>query len=432
MADTLLFLGETESPIDATIWKSDGTKTGTKPLFNTANVNANVGYLSYPGPILLYANGHVYTYASELLLVWDAQNTNPTPFNAPGNNSQVLNPYGFTFYDGASGPLVYFGGDYWSNGQAGNQLMSTDGTQAGTTPIDASNLTGSSSVLSPSSLTVAFDRLFFSGFNGTDNVLCAYNGSGQPVQVADVVNPAFLTFSISGPEVAVEFPTPHLEPGPSLFMSGQDSGGGPTWLYRYDGTTLTKIAPTTADQSTGLQPYDLCGLVWSEAEPSHPGSSYQSAVFFSGMTAAGHHGLWMSEGATGTTTKIVVPSPATDDPYPFNLTAFNGNLYFTANDTHGGRGLFVYDPVGKKASEIIDSRTLNFDSGFSTTLLNQTTMTVFNEDLYCQGWTGTGAESVANLWRANLYSEGTAASPTPVYIQSANALNPCSLTTGDL
>jgi hypothetical protein len=97
------------------------------------------------------------------------------PFNAPGNGSNVPNPGGFAFYDGASGPLVYFNGEYWGSNSAGNELISTDGTELGTTAITSSNI-------NPSSLAVAFGELFLAG----DNSLYAYDGSAssQPVQVA--------------------------------------------------------------------------------------------------------------------------------------------------------------------------------------------------------------------------------------------------------
>ena len=379
MAETLFYFGyTTSSPPGSTIWQTTTTGSGSTPVINS-DIGVNIGNaISSPDPILLCANGQIYAQAGELLLVWDPQTMDATPFNVPNNGSSVLNPHGFAYYDGASGPRVYFGGEYWS-GASTSALISTDGTQSGTTPINGS-------AVNPSSPVVAFDRLCFLGDNG----VYIYDGSsgGRPEQVADIGSPAYLTACAAGTYIGEN--RPPLAPFPiSLFMSGQDSTG--TWLYQYDGQHLSPpIIPADA-ASSGLQPSNLVSLGWQTTNKVGFGPDgttiyeevYHFAVFFSGMTAAGHHGLWMSEGANGATTKIVVPAPAAVDLYPFNLTAWNGKLYFTGNVTDGGRGLFVYDPVKNKASEIKISPTLNFDPGFEEDwqgngFYNQTTMTVFN------------------------------------------------------
>jgi hypothetical protein len=146
----------------------------------------------------------------------------------------------------------------------------------------------------------------------------------------------------------------------------------------------------------------------------------------------------------GPTTKIDVPSPASDDLYPFDLTAFNGKLYFTGNDVNvqnqsPGRGLFVYDPVTNQASEIINSSVLGVDaqyrpSWYGDPFYNQINMTVFNNNLYFSGTQPVGGQGVPNLWQtdATLNSHGQA-TPTLVAVGGVGAgLQPCSLTTGDL
>jgi len=98
-----------------------------------------------------------------------------------------------------------------------------------------------------------------------------------------------------------------------------------------------------------------------------------------------------------------------------HLNAFNGKLYFTGNDVsmartshaNPGRGLFVYDPVTNQASEII-----NCGGWQGNPYFNQTTMAVFNNNLYFSaGMRGAGGEvTAANLWRidATLNSQGQA------------------------
>jgi hypothetical protein len=448
----LVFFG-TAATNDYTIWKSDGSSSGTTQLITTSVLSDLYGSaVTVPGPILLYANNTIYAQAQDSLLVWDSSGhsviTSATTNTPHGQGSVAFGtPQTFAVYDG----LVYFNGSYLV-GLAGteNDLFSTDGTQHGTTQVSYSNL-------NPGSLAVAFGKLFFSGFDSSsgNNVLWSWDGSTlEQVPGVDVVNPQYLTLSVAGHEFAIDFPSPpHLAPGPSLFMSGQDSSGGPTWLYRYDGTTVTKIAPTTADQSNGLQPYNLAGLVWigetriGNEEVAVP---YQSAVFFSGVDANLNTRLWMSAGTSETTVPITVPH-GLDNLYPFNLNGFNGQLYFTGYDDPNnsqGRGLFVYDPVTNTASRLIDSHPdssqtnraaldpqFNSDwegeqGALGSAMFNQTTMTVFNNDLYFSATEPSGG--VANLWRANLNSQGNSANPTVVYSVSQIGLAPFSLTIAEL
>ncbi|SPM29379.1 hypothetical protein [Mycobacterium terramassiliense] len=310
MAEYLLFFGENGSG-ERTIWVSDGTTGGTNAINDSVLVNGTAGSgdaLGAPGPLLFYGYDKIYTQAgqqpnnNEQLLVWDTHGESD-----PGDwTSGVINPYGgtsflpqgFAAYDG----LVYF------NGQSQaitNELYSTDGGSV--TQITRS-------ALNPSSLAVAFGRLFFSGNNGSDNVLYAYDRSGELNQVPDpnnpnnplVYNPAYLTTWPIGTYVELIRPIGELV---QLFMSGQDSPDATTtWLYRYDGTNLHKIAPASAPAATGLRPYDLCGLNWLTGRRlgGMPGIETLShfAVCFSGLHHSGGRGLWISGGTSETTTQI--------------------------------------------------------------------------------------------------------------------------------
>src|ERR1700722_18184075 len=89
------------------------------------------------------------------------------------------------------------------------------------------------------------------------------------------------------------------------------------------------------------------------------------------------------------------------DSDPYDLTAFNGMLYFTAYDTApaDGRGLFVYDPVTNVTRQIIESSAYNLDPGNWQQLWgarNQYTMAIFNNKLY---FNATKAGGQTSLWR---------------------------------
>ena len=466
LAEYLLFFGL--GPGQYQIWVSDGTTSGTQAIATAIGLNATEqgqvlvngnfenGGLTIPGPALFSAYGKIYAQAggqvnNEQLLVWDTQGTND--FGAwtyqvisPADAASDFQPQGFAEYEG----LVYFNG-VGADSLSG-ELFSTDGTPGNTKSI-------SNWGLNPGSLTVAFGTLFFSGNNSSsDTVLYAYDGSGStPYQVPDpnnpnnpaVYNPQYLTVSYLGrrpdlidpPIPGLRAPTPEIP----LFISGQDSSDATTtWLYCYgqDGT-LTKIAPAwLLGSSSGLQPYDLVSLAW----PTPVSFELFYAVCFSGLHSNGGRGLWISSGGTsGTTTQIDFGLPhGIGDLNPFNLTAFNGMLYFTGQDKNNlpssqsstsgqpGYGLYVYDPVTGDVSEVINSGKADLTFSEMYGGKNQTTMTVFNKDLYFSAQThlksASAPETVNNLWRANLDSQGNA-NPSPVYFSQDNALNPYSLTT---
>ena len=172
-----------------------------------------------------------------------------------------------------------------------------------------------------------------------------------------------------------------------------------------------------------------------------------NAVCFSGINQSGHRELWMSQGTNETTSNIHIPSfsgVTSHDPY--NITAFRNKLYFTANDTGtGARGLFVYDPVANKTTEIINSSVADLNppgdwqAGWGDK--NQYTLTVFNNQLYFCATSGSGQESL-NLWRTDGTTNSSGqATPHLVYPSLSNSsfdnigqagLQPFSLTTADL
>jgi hypothetical protein len=477
MTEELVFFGTASN--EYTIWKSNGTSSGTAPLINASVLGNDYGQaLSVPGQILLYANDKIYAGGQDSnLLVWDGQgyrfDLSATTVTPQGQGSVAYNsPQGLVAYGGR----VYFNGSYLAGTLAGtnNDLFSTNGNPGGTTQISYSNL-------NPGSLTVAFGKLFFSGLDPSSGnyVLWSYDGGTlEQVPGVDVVNPQYLTTSpISGGWAwqppfapALQFGG-NWEPTPlpvMLFMSGQEEPGGPTYLWRYDGSNPPiQINPTSPSSSSGLQPYDLVSLGWQAVTEffDRDGGTYDVlcnyyAVCFSGVNAQKERGLWTSLvlATNDTAAEVTLPSAAVSNFDPFNLTptwsaASNGKLYFTGYDDAASstrRGLFVYDPRTNQAKEIINSGSqADLDAGFSsiwegqdgalgTPMFNQTTMIAFNSDLYFSASGGTnssGLASVPNLWRANLNSEGTGASPTLVNglnNVSQNGLVPFSLTTADL
>ena len=383
MTEALIFFGVSPTG-NSTICKSDGTLAGTGPIIDT-ELGVNIGgELDMPGPVLLdYGNAILargMNNGEDVLWFYNKGAHTYTPFDfEPTNTGTTFNPQGFVLYKG----LIYFNGYVF--GQAAPDLFVTDGNAGGTQQITTSSL-------NPSSLAVAYNKLFFSGNSASGPILYSYDGSSsQPAPVGvNVANPSSLTVAFVGTSFVL--PDPDLPffhpPQPPLFMSGQDSSG--TWLFKYDDSSLTKIAPTTAP-SSGLAPYNLVNLGWVQTRRVGPFNleSWHRALCFLGSSASGGQEVWISLGTSDSTNQI--PMPFVSNQYhPFNLTPFNGMLYFTAYDSappapEGGRGLFVYDPVANHTRQIIMSSAYNLDPGNFQPgwfAMSQYTMAVFNNKLY--------------------------------------------------
>jgi hypothetical protein len=451
----MLFIGRYGSGGQSpTIWQSDGTEHGTIPINASVGVNFTcINPLAAAGGSYFFysllveppkCSGKIYAQStSGQLLVWDTH----ASINAQGiaeaaplqkwthdvyeyteNDNPagtVLDPQGFTLYNGR----VYFNGTFGGASSEGGvllisvqELFTTDHLQMIPGPG------GVGAGLNPTSLTVAFNTLFFAGNDPVsgNNVLFAYDGSATPATAPGIdvnsapFSPAYLTF---------------FSNSATLFMNGQDSAGN-QWLWRYDGANPpVNIDPT----SSGLQPYNLVSY-----PVTYPFECQgvelqigQQILFFSGVRDDGKRGLWMSLGTKETTQEIPTPTPSSPDNstdgstsvYPFNLTVLAPYLCFTAYDTYingfpSGRGLFAYDALTNRLSEPYHSSTVNFDPESdipSSGGLSQITMTgpfPGTGDLYFSGADGGNAD----LWRvrpgipaADGIGAQSALPPTAVY-----------------
>jgi hypothetical protein len=464
MTQKLLFLGNSGGY--SAVWVSDGTTNGTVSTpVNQTTGNGSTSLagnkLNFPGPVLFYANNKIYAQSGSgpNLLVWSTHGSSsvshwtndvlvgygPAP-NYPANQTGQVNPQGFVCtYSHSGAAQVYFNGIYEGGEDFSGELFRTDGTKAGTQAITTSGLNPSTPALGLD------DYLYFGGNYRGKNVLMAYDGSNppRPAPGTDGTSPPFNPQSVTFIPL---FEGPGT--GAGLFMSGQNPTAKNPCLYFYEGT---QQPPINIDPThSGLAPYNF---VWSLPNPSwgrilNFDVPFYNVVFFSGRNDDGHRSLWVSLGTKDTTARIPVQGGGAGDIplYPFNLTAINGKLYFTGQDTNTstkgpGRGLFVYDPATNPdyGYEIINSAQWDFGSAaniFTTSWgdgsLCQTTMTAFNNNLYFSAAQGIndqgnqvgGVWSDYNLWRTNdlLHGDHT---PVPVASDGQNGLHPFELTSID-
>ena len=223
----------------------------------------------------------------------------------PGSSGGFPNsssPFGFVQ---VSGGKVFFTATTAANG---TELWVTDGTVAGThITKDIASGTGSSQI---SSVTPFGSKVFFaadSGGTGADMELWVSDGTSGGTVLFQNIN----TNSGQG-----SFPNSLTVIGSHLVFTANDGGANGTQVWSTDGTNpavkLTNVA--------GLSPSNivLAG----------------SLAYWSGNTASNGFELYSSNGSTITSIDIATGANSSS---PNNLTAVNGQLFFTAQDTttHG-------------------------------------------------------------------------------------------------
>ena len=427
MASEMIFEGDSANNGGA-LYVSNGTSGGTKRIKlknQYSNGLVNVGNeLGVIGPIVLTFDGLTY------LLGYDAQNhyglfiydaatgASSELVGAIGANQSGLTPEDFVAYDGK----VYFDG-YGALLTYG--LWVTDGTKAGTKSVNGANFAV------PQAMTVYDGLLYISAVGGDGHQdLFTYNAkSGKTAELYEGLDPsAMKAFSVGASTGALTS---------ELFVDGQYSmkvngkNANVAALIVFNGSKGTAF--TTEANYGGLAPTDLVGLDWSTTSGS--AAVHNGAVFFSGVDdSAGHRGVFESDGKT-----VREVAPSTDAGSkggldPFDLTAFDGKLYFTGFDKFtpfsDGRGLFVYNPTTKTTTELIESTTLNLMDGYQESWgdRNAVTMGVFDGKLYfgAANPNAFGAASVPQLYQ---YLGGASAKEILVADASGSGLMPMSFGT---
>jgi ELWxxDGT repeat protein len=381
------------------------------------------------GPELLTLNGSVYLQEQDAtgalgLFVYNGSTLKEvmgvvgTGFAA---NDYGLDPQDLVAYNGQ----VYFNG---YNENLDRNLWTSNGTTAGTHEI-----TGSPA--NPTDMAVYNGALYMNAEGGDgESDFISYNGSSfKEIQAG--LDPTDITAAAYGDHYGYYSSFGGLLPsGPptELFMNGIEGGKSDLFVYNGSGSP-TEINAAKAG-SAGLNPQDITAMSSSWLLGSYVLEDYQdNAAYFSGVDNTGKRGLWVSQGTAATTTEIA----GTSGLSPYDLTALNGDLYFTGNDG-SARGLFVYNPENNKVTELVgphasnsanqgydlyDNYNNNGTANFGN--LNPPTMTALGGTLYF-GASHNGASNY--LYDVTL--GGTAASPTAtVNLVSTKASNPTSLTT---
>jgi ELWxxDGT repeat protein len=374
VGSTLFFTAD-DGTGDRELWKSDGTPAGTVRVRNInrlPNADSNPNAASFPSE-LTEVGGRLF-FAAQV-----GQQPDPTTSVQPAddrelyvsdgtasgtrlvgnlNNAGPSNPGSLTSYAGE----LYFR----ASNQAGSRLWRSDGTRAGTAPVSAFKMT-------PDSLTVAGDRLFFTGSVGT---------YGREPWVSDgTATGTKMLRNLATQAGAGSSPQSLTAVGSTLFFSAKV--GTETELYKSDGTGAgTRLV-------RNLDPF------WSSSPSSLV--AYHGMLYFAASSPAnGGTELYRSDG-TFAGTRLVKDGLDVTSSSPAELTVVGDYLFFRAYTSfNAGLGTFNDQLI---RSDGTTAGTVPVGGSGPGGDLGPGALTDFNGTLYYRDLAlGSGME----LWRATI------------------------------
>ena len=347
-----------------------------------------------------------------------------TPHLIDINEAGASNPTDFT----QVGSFVYFSA---SDGQSGRELWQTDGTIAGT--LRVADIAPGSESSNPSQLTEFNGSLVFrasDGINGQE--LWISDGTESGTQMVRDINAGEGYQYPFGDGPLRSAPGEFSELNGKLYFQAEEKNSG-TELWSTDGTEagtmiVRDIAPGTQSQINTEYPLSSNPLGMT---------NLNGTLYFSADDGQNGRELWMSDG-TEAGTRMVRDIAAGEAPYyydgyyygiypsasnPSRLTAFDGKLFFTADDGSNGIELWVSDGT-ESGTQMI--RDINPD-GNAFYIYDSDPMLVMNGKLYFAAedtnygkelWSSDGTEAGTN--RVRDIREGTLNGISSLYIAELN------------
>ena len=353
-----LFFSASDEETGNELWISDGTTEGTQLL-----VDIDPGISNYSG------TGYGYS-----------------------NSSYAL---GFTEFN----EKLFFTAD---DGEIGNELWVSDGTTEGTQLLlDINPGTGDYGYENgsyASDFTEFNGQLFFSASdeeNGRE--LWVSDGTAEGTQLLLDINPGVSDYGYVNSSNASDF----TEFNGQLFFSANDGENG-NELWVSDGTAegtqlLVDINPGT-------------GTGYENGSYASDFTEFNGQLFFTARDDENGNELWVTDGTTEGTQLLLDINPGTSiysgypaSSYAYGFTEFDGKLYFSANDGETGNERWVTDGTTEGTQLLVDINPGISDFYYATNSY-VSNLTVFDDQLF---FTADNGQTGRELFKLSFDDLGT-------------------------
>jgi ELWxxDGT repeat protein len=321
---------------DRYLWRTDGTTPGTEQVFPISTMRA-------------YAvmNNNLY-YFSDYSQLW----------RYDGANSTLIYDYGSASGTGLknTSPFYVFQGRIYfvaSDGQAGYELWSTDGTAQGTGMVR--DIRPGAEGTFASYATVSFESLgnevfFFANDGAQGLALWATDGTAQGTRLIKSGEPSAAGYYNLG-----YFANRLVKSNGLLFFTGTTFVNG-----EYAGAELW--ASDGTEQGTSLVKEIWPGKASALDDYNQKLLAYNGGIYF--VANDGQHGpeLWKSDGTSSGTTLVNDINVGARGSQPVSMTLVNNELYFSADDGLSGYEIWTSNGTRAGTRLIADINQLGEDT----------------------------------------------------------------------
>lgn len=362
------------------LWKTDGTSEGTVMV---KDIHPTVG--SRPTHMLkvgdvLYFSAEDGTHGREL---WKSDGTEAGTVMVkdvrPGGNGSITSSSFARTITALNGVVYYAAQD----GENGDELWKSDGTEAGTVMVK--NLReGNNSGVSPESLIVYKDKIYFTGSD---------DAAGYVIFVSDGTEEGTMLFKDINPTSSFPVPGLFIISNNYLFFDAGDGVHG-SELWRTDGTVEGTIMLKDINEGSSSsfleegRMIDFKGQLYFTAYDGDRSDLWKSdgtpegtviAVAVENAFGLGAGGLtaigdllffsseatpqtggefWKTDGTLAGTELIMDINPGNHASSPGGYFNHNGMLYFSAETNAAGRELWKYDISATGGIDDVNRKTI--------------------------------------------------------------------------